>query len=586
MSRAGSPSASAALIPVSWSRAQWLALVGVLLLPRLVIACAGADAQLSLMVDDASYYLEAARRAVATGAWPNTDGLNATNGFHPLYMGLLMLVHRVVGESPRLVVPVVMALDLAINAVAMVMLLRAIERRGARGGFAAALVLALGSAWWLHATMAVENGLSSLLLLCAALQWEARFGDGAPAPAVGARALDGVLLGLAVLGRTDAGLFAIAYALGAFAVTARSRGVRGAFGEVATIALAAAIVVAPWAWANLQRFGTVAQDSASALAVRYGLDHGAHLSPSGLRAESQGVGFWLYRFLWATGIVPVTAWAWGLIVPVERFRAAHRGTVAAWAVIAVSVVALGLRANGPLDIREPRVAAVELVLGLLAFVAGLVSARPEGARWRPVFTVVSVAAALDVIAYAVGFRGFQVWYATGPTLACVLFVAAAALPGALAGRRAITAALVALMVAQSAWTLRDALVRGGIEGMDRTILVDGEALRTRLEGFVADSPTPVVFGSFDSGELAYLIHPFPVINLDGVMNHAAAVAIRERALARYMARAGVTHLLTSALRIEQYRRVEPFVATFDSAATARLGLSVWVLGRDTTTGAR
>jgi hypothetical protein len=96
----------------------------------------------------------------------------------------------------------------------------------------------------------------------------------------------------------------------------------------------------------------------------------------------------------------------------------------------------------------------------------------------------------------------------------------------------------------------------------------------------------VVFGSFDSGELAYRIHPFPVINLDGVMNHEAAVAIQHRALAAYMQRVGVTHLLTSPLRIEQYRRVDPFAATFDSAATARLGLSVWVLDRSTTAVAR
>ncbi|MEY4375049.1 MAG: hypothetical protein RL760_1216, partial [Candidatus Eisenbacteria bacterium] len=458
MSRAGSPSRSVAHVPASWTPAQWFVLALVLLLPRLVLALAGPDAQLSLMVDDASYYLEAARRAVATAAWPNTDGLHATNGFHPLYMGLLMLVHRVVGEAPRLVVPVVMAIDLALNAVAMGLLLRALERRGLRGGFVAALVLALGSAWWLHATMAVENSVSSLLLLVAALRWDARFGDGAPAPAWGARVLDGVLLGLAVLGRTDAGLFAVAYAIGAMGVVARARGLRAALVEVAGIAVPALLVVAPWAWANLRLFGTVAQDSASALAVRYGLDHGPHLSPGGLRAELQGVGFWLYRFLWATGLVPVTAWAWGRIVPVERFRDARRDVVVGWLVLALAFVALLLRANGPLDIREPRMAALEVVIGLVAFVAGLVSSRPEGARWRPVFTVVSVAALFDVLAYAIGFRGFQVWYATGPTLVCVLFVASAALPGALAGRRALTAALVALMVAQGALSLRDALV--------------------------------------------------------------------------------------------------------------------------------
>lgn len=586
MPRVGSPSGGIAAPPLAWPPWQWLVIVGLLVLPRLVIALAGPDAQLSLMVDDASYYLEAARRAVASGTWPSTDGLHPTNGFHPLYMGLLMLVHHAVGDSPRVVVPVVMVIDLVLNGLAMLLLLRALERWNLRGGFVAAVVLALGAAWWLHGTMAVENSVSSLLLLLAALRWEARFGDGAPAPSWRARAIDGVGLGLAMLGRTDAALFAVAYGVGVILVVARARGMRAALVEAFGIAAVAGLVVAPWAWANLQRFGSIAQDSAVALGVRYNLDHGPHLSRHGLVAELQGVGFWVYRFLWATGLVPVTAWAWGRIVPVDRLRAAARDTRAAWLVMALAVVALVLRANGPLDIRVPRVAAVELALGAVAFVAGLVSSRPEGARWRPVFTVVSAAALLDVLAYAIGFRGFQVWYATGPTLACVLFVASAALPGALAGRRALAGALVALMLVQGAWTLRDVFVTGGIEGMDRRLLADGEALRTRLEAFVAESPTPVVFGSFDSGELAYKVHPFPVINLDGVMNHEAAVAIRARALARYMARAGVTHLLTSPLRVEQYRRVEPFAARFDSAATARLGLSVYALEPGAAMGAR
>lgn len=586
MSRVGSPSGSGVATPHAWRPWQWFVLALVLALPRLVIAFAGPDAQLSLMGDDASYYLEAARRAVTLGVWPTTDGIHATNGFHPLYMGLLMGVHRVAGEAPRVVIPIVMVLDLLLNAIAMVVLLRGLERRALRGGYQAALVLALGSAWWLHATLAVENSVSSLLLLLAALRWDARFGEGVPAPSWRARAFDGALLGFAMLGRTDAGLFAIAYGVGAMVVVGRARGVRAASSEALGIAVPAILVVAPWAWANLTRFGTLAQDSAVALGVRYNLDHGPHLSPSGLRADLQGVGLWLYRFLWATGLIPVTAWAWGRIVPVDRFRAAARDGRAAWFVVGLALVALLHRVNGPLDIREPRVAVIELMIGALAFVAGLVSSRPEGARWRPVFTVVSVAAVLDVVAYAFGFRGFQVWYATGPTIACVLFVASAALPGALAGRRALAAALVALILVQSAWTMRDALVTGGIEGMDRRILADGEALRARLEAFAAESPTPVVFGSFDSGELAYKVHPLPVINLDGVMSHDAAIAIRARALARYMASAGVTHLLTSPLRIEQYGRVEPFSAHFDSVATARLGLSVWVLDRRPVTGPR
>ena len=586
MSRPGVPSAAAPLASDAWSGPLLAGVVLALVVPRLVLLAAGPDAHLSLMVDDASYYLEAARRAVATGAWPNTDGMHPTNGFHPLYMGLLMLVQRLFGEAPRTVLPVVFALNLALNAGAIAVLVRVLRRRAGRGFAAAALVLALDPGWLLHGTLAVENGLSSLLLLAVVLRWDARFGEDAPQAAWRARAIDGVLLGLAILGRTDAALWAFGYGLGALVVVTRARGLRAACVEVGAIALVAALVVAPWAIANLRLFGTLAQDSAAALALRYGLDQGPRLSPGGLRAAAMSVGFWLFRFLWAGGLVPVTAWLWGRILPLDRFRAPSRTTIAGAFVMALAVVAMLLRANDTTDIRDGRIAALEMGLGTLGLVAGLISARAEGARWRPVHTLVVGVTLLDVMAYAVGFRGFQVWYATGPSLACVLLVASEAMPGALAGRRALATALVALMAVQCGLTVRDALARGGIEGMDRHILAEGEALRGRLEAFVADSPTPVVFGSFDSGELAYRIHPFPVINLDGVMNHEAAVAIQHRALAAYMRRVGVTHLLTSPLRIEQYRRVDPFAATFDSAATARLGLSVWVLGRDTTAVAR
>jgi len=557
-----------------------LALALLVALPRLPLQLAGPDAHLSLMVDDASYYLEAARRTVETGQWPSTDGLHATNGFHPLYMGLLIGIQALAGTEPRTVLPLVMLLNLALNGLAAWLLLRAVAlRRPGFAGLAAAAMLALDPGWLAHGTLGVENSASALLLLIAALRWDRRYGDDDAAPGGGrGRVLDGALLGLAVLARTDSAFFALAWIAGAVWRMAGKRGLRAALAAGAGTALVAGIVVAPWLAANLARFGTVTPDSGAALAARFARDYGPRTSSASLKAEAIGLGFWAYRFLWSGGLVPLTGWLLGLAVPLRGPRRVARAGWIGWVVALLCAASLLLRANDPTDIRDPRAAALELALGGLACVGGLVSARPAGLRWRPAFGMTAAAAVLTVLAYALGFRGFQVWYSTGPCLAFVLLVAWSALPVALEGRRALGATLLVLMAVQSVLVVDGLLTRGGIEGMDRDLLGRGTVLRGRLERFVAASPGPVRFGSFDSGELAYRVHPFPVVNLDGVMNHDASLAIRQARLGGYLRSAGITHLITDSLRIAQYRRVGDFPAAYDPASSAAIGLGVWRIG--------
>ncbi|HEY6867645.1 MAG TPA: hypothetical protein VI792_10320, partial [Candidatus Eisenbacteria bacterium] len=57
---------------------------------RLPFTLQRPDVQCSLLSDDAFYSLEAARRAVEAGQGPSMDGHHPTNGFHPLYMLLLV----------------------------------------------------------------------------------------------------------------------------------------------------------------------------------------------------------------------------------------------------------------------------------------------------------------------------------------------------------------------------------------------------------------------------------------------------------------------------------------------------------------
>jgi len=555
-------------------RLAGIALVLLVAVPRLAILLASPDTHLSLLVDDASYYLEAARRAVESGIWPTMDGRNPTNGFHPLYMLVLVLLQRVAGTEPRLIIPLVMGLHLALNGIAAWILGR-IARRHAPGfaGWAVALLLALDPGWLVHGTLGVENSLSSLLLLVLVLRWDARFGD--PAPAIDRPTgwwVDGLLLGLAMLARTDAAIWGLVLIAGGLWRSGwRDAGVRNRALGTGVVAL---LVVLPWLAASLTRFGTVAQDSSAALAARYDLEYGPRLSIGSIKIGAMQVGFWTYRILWAGGLIPLMGWVLGrgFAPGSERPRVASWG---AWITAALCALALLLRANDPTDIRDVRVAGIELLCGAAGLGLGLVAGPPQGLRRRPAFFMVLVATTLLVTAYAFAFRGFQVWYSTGPCLAFALFVFACTAGPALAGRRQLTGVVIGLMAIQAVLVVAGLRSRGGIEGMHPDLISEGQVLRERLSAQVANESSPPRVGSFDSGELSYLLHPFPITNLDGVMNHSASLALRNRRYADYLAADGITHVVGSAGRVEQFRRVSPFDASPDSAWSRALGTEVW-----------
>lgn len=554
------------------SRRAGIVLAMLVAAPRLAILFAGPDVHLSLLVDDASYYLEAARRTVEAGVWPTMDGRNPTNGFHPLYMGLLVLLQRVAGTEPRLIVPLVMGLHLALNGIAAWILGR-LALRHAPGipGWSAAILLALDPGWLAHGTLGVENSLSSLLLLVLVLRWDARFGDPVRARErpTGAWA-DGLLLGLAMLARTDAAIWGLVLITGGLWRSgwrdpdARRRALATGF--------VAFLVVLPWLIASIARFGTIVQDSSAALSARYQIEYGARFSIGSIRTGATQVGFWVYRMLWAGGLVPLTGWVLGRAFAPgsERPRNASWG---GWITAALCALTLFLRANDPTDIRDVRSAGIELLCGAAALAVGLASGPPAGFRRRPALLMVLVATTLLVTAYAFVFRGFQVWYSTGPCLAFALFVFACTAGPALAGRRQLTGVLVGLMAIQSVLVVGGLRSRGGIEGMHPGLVSEGAALRERLTDRVANQPFRV--GSFDSGEVSYLLHPFPITNLDGVMNHHASLAVRNRRFADYLKKDGITHILGSAGRVEQFRRVSPFDASPDSAWSEALGTEVW-----------
>ncbi len=549
------------------------------ILVRLPLALAGPDTQLSLLADDASYYLEAARRAVDQRAWPSMDGVHPTNGFHPLYMALQVGLQATLGCDPRTIIPWTMGLHLALNAAVCLLLAGALIRRRPvpPGALVAAVLVALAPGWLAHGFAGLETSLSAPLVLLAALRWIRRYDPdvfGLPPLRSGLPGWlgDGALLGLAMLARTDAVLFAAPYLLSALALEARRGGAAAAVLRTGLAGLVAGALVAPWLGVNIALFGSPVQDSALALGARYEALHGPLGSTGWAALAARNALFWVYRLGWIWGLLPLTGWLAGLAFPWDRLRRPRDARWPPWLALGLAAAALALRANDPWYIDSQVVAGAELLLGLGGLAAGLLTPRTGRiGSWR-ITAVLGGYLLLSVVVYSGLIRSFQLWYTAAPALAGLLLWTLPALARVLRRRPALAACLALLVAAQLASRVASYRTRGAFEGRSVDLLERGEQLSRALEETSAERP--LVVGSFDSGELSYRVHPFPVVNLDGVMNHGAAVAIQQRALARYLEREGVTHIIGPAGRVEEFQRVSPFEIAPDAELSARLGTEI------------
>jgi hypothetical protein len=215
--------------------------------------------------DDAYYYFQIARN-LSAGHAPSLDGEAPTNGFHPLWLLLLLPVTAAVSE-PLLALRAGLTLGALLGA-ANVALLFAIAR--AAGASRAAALVAAG-AYAIHPTVVLEsvNGLETALAVATqglAAWLFVRLGA-RPGPAsLGACAGLGFAGGLAMLARTDAVVF-FAALLAGLALRERSRrgSGRGALVPALVAGLVASLAVGPWLLWNLREFGTVMQVSAAAI---------------------------------------------------------------------------------------------------------------------------------------------------------------------------------------------------------------------------------------------------------------------------------------------------------------------------------
>jgi hypothetical protein len=170
-----------------------------------VIAASGSfrDTLLHFIPDDAFYYFELARR-ISLGQGSTFDGVNRTNGYHPLWLLILLTIARVMNLSRETVARVAMVLGVVMLGGA-VFILRAVAGRLAPSNRWLALLLP-ASALSFATIYGMESSLAALML--SVLLWQIARSEASPGVRSGF--VIGLIAGGLVLSRLDSVVYVIA----------------------------------------------------------------------------------------------------------------------------------------------------------------------------------------------------------------------------------------------------------------------------------------------------------------------------------------------------------------------------------------
>ncbi len=450
---------------------------------------------LRLMPDDAFYYLKIAQN-ISAGLGSVFSPGEPTNGYHPLWMGVLVVGHWLFKPGPEAFILGALLAAIGFNLMAAGLLrgwlgaLGLTPRRALAGAFGY-----LFAPWLVALTL---TGLETPLYFAClfGFLWLAQHQLSAPALTGRAGVALGAAAGVLMLARTDA-VFFVGYAFARLAGRHRWAGAQalGAAGGVA------AALVAPWLAWNYAVFGSIGQSSSLAISALY------HYYAPPVLSTAYWAAVW--RNL-------ETAAYWLLISPLAphtRYEVKFAAWPAAFAVLMVVLAAwLAYRAT-----RRPGPGLPDLL-------------------WAP-------AAALALFYVAV--RLFvQVWH-LAPVLVAGLLLVVEAAPR-LRSRWAL--AVVGLGVGVlGAYSLG--------QGYFRPQEWDGRVAYFRSywpEGL----PGPLTVCITDSGIPAYF-SPHTVVNLDGVVNNRALTAILAGQFSAYVKTKGCDRVIMDPGRLAYYDRNLP-----------------------------
>ncbi len=264
---------------LGWLRKEWpsLGVVALAVLAQLVLVARPFDFYLTnLLTDDAFYYFQIARH-IAEGLGSTFDGITPTNGYHPLWLVILVGIYKwfsAGGAELELPIRAALYLSLAFNAATWLLAARVIARVPMAAYLRAiALFIFACNPFLLYQTL---NGLeTSLALMVFALftLFAVRFEEGK-----GSAWALGIVAGAMTLARLDMGLYAFAFLVWLM----WTRGWSASRKDALTFVLVAGATAAPWFLWNLVQFHTLLTSSSlSETLVNHQLivqDHGASIA--------------------------------------------------------------------------------------------------------------------------------------------------------------------------------------------------------------------------------------------------------------------------------------------------------------------
>ena len=223
------------------------------------------------LYDDSFYAFQIARH-IAAGHGPTFDGIHLTNGFQPLYVGMLVPLFLVAGGNETLPIHLALALSALLSVGSAYLLYRLLA---SRVGETAATI---ATAAWAFAPIVMRqsaNGLETSLALfafaCSVTYYLERIRP-ITAPVRRRFVALGALLGATILARVDLGLLALAMCLDYLLVLRRRGASAGWMRDLAAAAVTGAAVCAPWVLYSILKVGTLVPESGRAtrfLALAY-----------------------------------------------------------------------------------------------------------------------------------------------------------------------------------------------------------------------------------------------------------------------------------------------------------------------------
>ncbi len=231
---------------------------------RLSLSFGNIERILPFVADDLYYYLTIAN-SIADGRGPTFDGLSLTNGFHPLYVLILVPITHLSPLDINAPVRAALVVNSVIDVGTAVIVADTVRRiRSGVAGQMAAIMWLLNPFVISVVLTGVEAALAAFLVSVTLWQY-VRMG-GRTASGYADWLVLGILCGLAILARTDtiflsAALFIVQVGS---AVSSKQR-VTFFTSQLLPFGAAQALLIAPWVTWNILTFGTIVQTSGQSI---------------------------------------------------------------------------------------------------------------------------------------------------------------------------------------------------------------------------------------------------------------------------------------------------------------------------------